>query len=79
MIETVENSGTTDGQTEKPGLISTIFLCYRENFGRFWCIMLPLIVFSLLFEIGTTLSDSFFDSEGLWRFDTARGLFAGFQ
>ena len=75
MTEIVENSDTTDGQTEQPRLISTIFRCYRENFGLFWRIMIPLIIFSLLFESGTTLSDSFFGSEDLWQFDTARGLF----
>lgn len=67
----------TDRQTEQLGFISTIFRCYRENFGLFWRIMLPLIFFSFLFEIGTGLLDNLFGSKGLWRFDTARGLFVG--
>ena len=78
MTEIVENSGTTNGQTEQPRLISTIFRCYRENFGLFWRIMLPFVVLGFLFYFGLSLFESLFDSvsdpKNLWRFDTTRGL-----
>ena len=68
----------TDRQTEQPGLISTIFRCYRENFGLFWRVMLPFVVLGFLFHFGLSLfeslSDSVSDPKNLWRFDTARGL-----
>ena len=77
MTEIVENSGTTEGQTKQPRLISTIFRCYRENFGLFWRIMLPFVVLGFLFYFGLSLFESLFDSvsdpKNLWRFDTTRG------
>ena len=73
----MENSNTTDIIPRRSGLISTIFGCYRENFALFWRIMMPVIIISFLFDVGVSFSDSFFDPENLWRFDTARGLFVG--
>ena len=77
MTDVVENTNTTDVPTQQPGLISTIFRCYRDNFGLFWRIMLPFIFFSFAFEIGGNSADSYFVSENLWHFDTARGLAVG--
>ena len=74
MTDTAENANTTDRTPRQAGLISIIFKCYRENFGLFWRIMLPVIVFSFLFNIGENCSDGFFDPETVWRFDTASGL-----
>ena len=39
--------------------------------------MMPVIIISFIFDVGVSFSDSFFDQENLWRFDTARGLFVG--
>ena len=39
--------------------------------------MMPVIIFSFLFDFGMNLSDGFFGTENLWRFDTTRGLFVG--
>lgn len=50
MAGIVEDTNTTDVQTQQVGLISTVFRCYRDNFGLFWRIMLPLIIFSLLLD-----------------------------
>ena len=77
MPDVVENTNTTDIQTQQVGLMSTVFQCYRANFWLFWRIVMPLIFFSFLFEIGATLLDSAVGSKDLWRFDTARGLFTG--
>ena len=75
MTEIVENSAPVDTPPRQPTFISTIFKCYRENFVLFWRIMMPVIIFSFLFDFGSSFSASFFDPEELWHFDTARGVF----
>ena len=75
MTDVVENSDSVDTPPRQPRFISTIFKCYRENFVLFWRIMMPVIIFSFLFDFGSSFSASFFDPEELWHFDTARGLF----
>jgi hypothetical protein len=77
MAEVVENTNTTDISPRRTGLISTIFRSYRKNFALFWRIMVPIIIFSVLFDIGANFSDSFFGPENLWHFDTARGMSVG--
>ena len=75
MADIAKNANTTDISPRRVGLILTIFRGYRENFARFWRIMIPLIIFGFLFDVGISFSDSFFVPENLWRFDTARGVF----
>ena len=75
MTDMVENTNTAGVQAQQPGLISTIFRCYRENFALFWRIMMPVVLFGFLFDVGISFSDSFSAPENLWRFDTARGVF----
>lgn len=75
MTDIVENSDPVDTPPRQPKFISTIFKCYRENFVLFWRIMMPVIIFSFLFDFGSSFSASFFDPEELWHFDTARGVF----
>ena len=77
MAEVVENTNTTDISPRRTGLISTIFRSYRKNFALFWRIMVPIIIFSVLFDIGENFSSSFFGPENLWHFDTARGMSVG--
>ena len=77
MTEVVENTNTTDISPRRTDLISTIFRSYRKNFALFWRIMVPIIIFSVLFDIGENFSSSFFDPENLWHFDTARGMSVG--
>ena len=78
MADVVENIDTTEGLSQRPERISAIFRCYRDNFWRFWRIMLPFVVLGFLFHFGESLLESRFDSvsdpKNLWRFDTARGL-----
>ena len=76
MTDMAENTNTANAP-QQSRRISTIFRCYRKNFGLFWRIMMPVIIFSFLFDVGVSFSDSFFDPENLWRFDTTRGLFVG--
>lgn len=75
MVDIVEDRNAVDIPPWQPKRISTIFRCYRENFLRFWHVMLPVIIFSFLFDFGLSFSDGFFNPEELWHFDTARGLF----
>ena len=77
MAEVMENTNTTDISPRRTGLISTIFRSYRKNFALFWRIMMPIIIFSVLFDIGENFSSSFFDPENVWLFDTALGLTVG--
>ena len=78
MTDRVEITNTAERHTEQPGLDPRIFRCYRKNFGIFWRIMLPFIIFVFLFSFGLSLFDSLSDSvsdpKNLWRFDTTRGL-----
>lgn len=39
--------------------------------------MMPIIIFSVLFDIGENFSSSFFGPENVWLFDTALGLIVG--
>lgn len=75
MADIVENGNAVDIPPQQPRRISKIFRCYRENLVIFWRIMLPVIIFSFLFDFGLSFSDNFFNPGELWHFDTARGLF----
>lgn len=70
-------SGNTDNTTSVPqqsGLMSTIFREYRNQFGLFWRVMLPLIVVSLLFiVVALLLFLKFGSSESQWIFSTSDG------
>ena len=77
MADVMENMDTPKVPTQQPRLISTMFQCYRDNFGLLWRIMLPFIIFSFLFDVAVSFSESFFGPEDLWHFDTARGMSVG--
>ena len=74
MTDIEENTNTIDAPSSQPKPISTILHCYRDNFWLFWRIMMPVVIFAFLFDIGMYLLTSL-DSETLWHFDTARGLY----
>ena len=74
MINATERTNTTDTPLRQPKLFSTIFECYRKNFVVFWGIMVPLIIFSLLFKVPNILAAGLPTSEALWHFDTSRGI-----
>ena len=44
MQDVLENTGNTASVPQRPGLMSTIFREYRNHFGLFWRVMLPLFV-----------------------------------
>ena len=53
--------------------MSTIFREYRNHFGLFWRVMLPLIVVSLLFTAALLLFFKFGSPESQWIFSTSDG------
>ena len=77
MTEMAENRNTVETEVQQSGHVSMMFRCYWDNFWLFWRIMIPLIFFSVAFEIVGNSSEAYFGSEDLWHFDTARGLVVG--
>ena len=68
----LENAGTMTSVPQPSGLISTIFRDYRNHFGLFWRVMLPIIVFSLIFWF---LFFKFGAPEAAqWTFSTSAGI-----
>lgn len=58
------------------GLVSSMFRDYRNNFGLFWQVMLPLIIADFLLYIGIFLFFTLMSPEGQWTISTGRGLSA---
>ena len=73
MQDALENTGNTTSVPQQSGLLSTIFREYRDHFGLFWRVMLPLIVVSLLFTVALLLFFKFGSSESQWIFSTSDG------
>lgn len=72
MQDVLENTGNTASVPQRSGLMSTIFREYRNHFGLFWRVMLPLIVFSLIFWF---LFFKFGAPEtAQWTFSTSTGI-----
>ena len=55
---------------QHPGLVSRMFRDYRNNFGLFWQVMLPLIIANLLLYIGLFLFPELMSPEGQWTIGT---------
>ncbi len=73
MSEVLEN--TTTG-TESRNMLSRILTDYRNRFGRFWRVMLPLIALSFVLSSGFFFAFKLFAPEARWRFSTSGGLSA---
>lgn len=73
MQNILENTRNTTSVPQQSGFISTIFREYRNHFGLFWRVMLPLIVVSLLFTVALLLFFKFRSSESQWIFSTSDG------
>ena len=69
----MENTGDTTSVPQQSGLMSTIFREYRNHFGLFWRVMLPLIIVSFLFTIALLLNFKFRTPESQWIFSTSNG------
>ena len=72
MQDILENTDNTTSVPQQSGLMSTIFGEYRNQFGLFWRVMLPIIVFSLIFWF---LLFKFGAPEAAqWTFSTSAGI-----
>ncbi len=79
MQNGLENTADAGEMTEQhPRLVSQIFRDYRNNFGLFWQVMLPLIIVNFLLYIGIFLFFKLVSPEAQWTVSTADGI-AGTQ
>ncbi|MYG28493.1 MAG: hypothetical protein F4213_21160 [Boseongicola sp. SB0677_bin_26] len=77
MQNVLENTAdAVEVPEQHPGLVSRMFRDYRNNFGLFWQVMLPLIIVNLLFNIGIFLFAKSMSPEGQWTISTG-GSIAG--
>ncbi len=74
MQDALENTSNTTSVPQQSGLISTIFREYRNHFGLFWRVMLPLIIASLILYIGWFLFFKQMNPEAQWTFSTSAGV-----
>lgn len=77
MQNVLENTADAVEMPEQhPRLVARIFRDYRNNFGLFWQVMLPLIIVNLLFYIGIFLFAKSMSPEGQWTISTEGGIIA---
>ncbi len=77
MQNVLENTADAGEMSQQhPGLVSRIFRDYRNNFGLFWQVMVPLIIVNLLFYLGMFLFAESMFSDGQWTISTERGIAA---
>lgn len=70
MQDVLENAGNTTS-VPRPRLMSAIFRGYRNHFGLFWRVMLPVIIVSLAFDSALFLFSKLWISEAQWTFSTS--------
>ncbi len=77
MQNVLENKADAgESSQQHPGLISRVFRDYRNNFGLFWQVMVPLIIVNLLFYLAIFLFAKSMSPEGQWTISTERGITA---
>ena len=74
MQNELENAGHTATASQQAGFITTIFKGYQNHFGLFWRVMLPVIVFSFLFNITLFLFFKLGVPEAQWTFSTTQRI-----
>lgn len=74
MQNVSENTGDTGAMSQRQGIVPTIFREYRNHFGLFWRVMLPVIIVSLVFNSALFLSYKLATPEARWTFSTSAGL-----
>ena len=71
----MENAlGNTGPMPRRQGMVLTIFREYRNHFGLFWRVMLPVIIVSLVVYGGLFLFSALRISEVQWTFSTSGGI-----
>lgn len=73
MQDVLENTGNATF-VPRSRLTSTIFKGYRNHFGLFWRVMLPVIVLSLIFNIALLLFSKSWIPEAQLSFSTSQGI-----
>ena len=77
MQNVLENTADAGEMPQQhPGLISRIFRDYRNNFGLFWQVMVPLIIVNLLLYLAIFLFAKSMSPDGQWTISTERGVSA---
>ena len=77
MQNVLENTADAAAMPQQhPRLVSRILRDYRNNFGLFWKVMLPLIIVNLLFYMGIFLFAKSMSPEGQWTISTEGSIAA---
>lgn len=71
MQDVLEDTDNTTSVPQRSGLMSTIFREYRNHFGLFWRVMLPVIIVSLAFYSASLLFSKLWISEAQWTVSTS--------
>lgn len=71
MQDVLENTRNTTSAPQRFGLLSTIFRDYRNHFGLFWRVMLPVIIVNLALYSALFLFPKLWISEAQWTFSTS--------
>ena len=74
MQNVLRDTAETGAIPRRRGRVSTIFREYRNHFGLFWRVMLPVIIVSLIFNIALFLFFKLGVSEAQWSFSTSKGI-----
>lgn len=73
MQDALKNAGNTTS-APRTRLMLVIFRDYRNHFGLFWRVILPLIIASLILYIGWFLFFKQMSPEAQWTFSTSAGI-----
>lgn len=79
MRNVLGNTGDTGATPRRQGIVATIFREYRNHFGLFWRVMLPVIIVSLVLNSAPFLFFKLGVPEARWTFSTSAGITASGQ
>lgn len=74
MQNALRNIGATAAMPRQQGIVPRIFQAYRNHFGLFWRVMLPIIIVSLVLSLAWFLFFKFMVPEGQWIFSISKGI-----
>ena len=77
MQNVLRDTAETGTMPQRQGMVPTIFGEYRNHFGLFWRVMLPVIIVSLVLYSAILFSSKLWISELQWTFSTS-GHISGF-
>lgn len=74
MKNVLENTNDAAALPQGPRLLSRIFGDYRNHFGLFWRVMLPVMIVSLILNVTGLLFFKLAVPEVQWTFSTSKGI-----